>query len=222
MVRPVLYEVKWMTENKEHTWRFASIKVWLSQITEKNMLKGATIVVLTGLLAAVIAYSNAARIEAPIAGVSGTFKTISAAATLTLTLLGWIFSSLTYHAGASVLGGKGSLKRVFALSGYVSMPLLLQEILRFIYYVIFSQSPSASTSVNILTLLVDHFTFFKVACLVLTGVAVMLNYGVSGRKAAFVTLLPTLIIIAFTLLLSQYFGGAIFASGNRGGAYYRG
>ena len=77
-----------MTKNKEHTRHFAPIKVWLSQITEKNMLKGATIVVLTGLLAAVKAYSNATRIEAPIAGVSGTFKTISAAATLTLTLLG--------------------------------------------------------------------------------------------------------------------------------------
>jgi hypothetical protein len=122
-----------------------------------------------------------------------------------LTLLSWVFYSLIYHAGASVLG-EGSLRRVFTLSGYASIPLLLQEILRFIYYVIFSQSPSASTSVNMLTLLVDQFTFFKVACLVLTSVAVMLNYGVSGRKAAFVTLLPTLIIIAFTSL-NAVFGG---------------
>lgn len=209
-----------MTENKQHTERFSPIKAWLSQITEKNMLKGATTVALTGLLAAVIAYSNATRIEAPIAGVSGMLRTISAATALILTLLGWIFSSLIYHEGASVLGGKGSLNRIFALSGYASIPLLLQEILRFIYYVVFSQSPSASTAVNILTLLVDNFTFFKVACLVLTGVAIMLNYGVSGRKAALVTLLPTLISIAFTLLLIHYFGGVVAASGNQSGGLF--
>jgi hypothetical protein len=208
-----------MTENKQHTGRLAPIKVWLSQITEKDMLKGAIIVALTGILAAVIAYSNASRIETPIAGGSGILKTISAATALILTLLGWIFSSLIYHAGASILGGKGSLNRVFALSGYASIPLLLQEILRFIYYVVLSQSLSAYTAVNILTLLLDHFTFFKVACLVLTGVAVMLNYGISGRKAAFVTLLPTLISIAFSLLLIHYFSGAVAASGNRGNLF---
>jgi type IV secretory pathway TrbD component len=60
-----------MTEKKQYTGHFAQIKVWLSQITEKNMLKGATIVALTGILAAVVLYSNATSIEAPIAGVSG-------------------------------------------------------------------------------------------------------------------------------------------------------
>jgi hypothetical protein len=211
-----------MTENKQYTGRFTSLKVWLSQITEKNMLKGAAIVALTGILAAVVAYSNATMIEASIAGVSGLIKTMSAVTALIWTLLGWIFSSLIYHAGASVLGGKGSLKRAFTLSGYASIPLLLQEILRFTYYVVFSQLPSASATVNILTLLVDRFTFFKVACLILTGVAVTLNYGVSGRKAAFVTLLPTLISIAFILLLTQYFGGAVAASVTRGGGLLSG
>ena len=211
-----------MTENKQYTGRFTPLKMWLSQITEKNMLKGATIVTLTGILAAVTAYSNATRIEASIADVSGILKTVSAVTALTLTLLGWIMSSLIYHAGASVLGGKGSLNRTFALSGYASIPLLLQEALRFLYYVVFSQSPSASAAVNMLTLLVDRFTFFKVACLILTGVAVMLNYGVSGRKAVFVALLPTLISIAFALLLRQYLGGAVAASVNRGGGLFSG
>ena len=211
-----------MTENKQYTGSFASIKMWLSQITEKNMLKGATIVTLTGILAAVTAYSNSTRIESSIAEVSGILKTVSAVTALTLTLLGWILSSLFYHVGASVLGGKGSLNRMFALSGYASTPLLLQEILRFLYYVVLSQSPSASATVNILTLLVDRFTFFKVACLILTGVAVMLNYCVSGRKAVFVALLPTLISIAFALLLRQYLGGAVAASVNRGGGLFSG
>jgi len=211
-----------MTENKQYTGSFTPLKVWLSQITEKNMLKGATIIVLTGILAAVTAYSNSTRIESSIAEVSGILKTVSAVTALTLTLLGWILSSLIYHAGASVLGGKGSLNRMFALSGYASIPLLLQEILRFLYYVVLSQSPSASAVENIFTLLVDRFTFFKVACLILTGVAVMLNYGVSGRKAVFVVLLPTLISIAFALLLRQYFGGAVAASVNRGGGLFSG
>jgi hypothetical protein len=211
-----------MTENKQYTGSFTPLKVWLSQITEKNMLKGATIIGLTGILAAVTAYSNSTRIESSIAEVSGILKTVSAVTALTLTLLGWILSSLIYHAGASVLGGKGSLNRMFALSGYASIPLLLQEILRFLYYVVLSQSPSASAVENIFTLLVDRFTFFKVACLILTGVAVMLNYGVSGRKAVFVVLLPTLISIAFALLLRQYFSGAVAASVNRGGGLFSG
>jgi hypothetical protein len=211
-----------MTENIQYTGRLAPIKLWFSQITEKNMLKGTCIVTLTGILAAVIAYSNAIRIEVPIAGAGGIIKNISAATALILTLLGWILSSIIYHAGASILGGKGSLNRMFALSSYASIPLLLQEILRFIYYVVMGQVPLASSTINILTLIVDHLTFFNIASLVLTTVAVMLHYGISGRKAAFVSLLPILISITFTLLLRLYFVGSTATSGSQVGGLFSG
>ena len=145
-------------------------------------------------------------------------KNASAVIAVIGTLLGWVLSTVVYHGGARLLGGKGSLNRMFALSGYASLPLLGHQLLRFVYYTVLGQPMSTTTTR--LDLLFDAFNVFTVAALILTGVAVMINYGLSGRKAALVALLPTIISIVLALLIRQFFGGITAASSNQGNGLF--
>jgi hypothetical protein len=210
-----------MTENKQYTGRLASVRRWLDRVTEKHLLRGAGIVFLTGLLAAATAYSNASRIQVPVAGAAGMVQSIAAIAAVIVTLLGWILSSVIYHIGASVLGGKGSLNRMFALSGYASVPALAQQLLRFVNYALLNQSVTSSTG-GLAGAILEYFNFFSIIGLILVGMVVMINYGLTGRKAAIVALLPTLISIAFALIARQLLGGVTAVSSNQGGGLFLG
>lgn len=185
--------------DKQPTGRLAPVKVWLGGVTEKNLMKGLAIVVATAALSAATSYSTASAIDVPIAGAGGMLKTAAAVVAVISTLLGWVLSTVIYHAGARLLGGKGSLNRLFALGGYASLPLLGLQLLRFVYYSVLGQ-PVSTAATTSLDLLFDAFNVFTVAALILTGVAVMINYGLTGRKSALIALLPTFIVIALGLV----------------------
>ena len=213
-----------MTENKQYTGRLAPVKKWLNGVTEKHLIKGAGIVLLTSLLAGATASVNASKIQIPVTGVvgvAGMIQSIAAIAAVIGTLLGWVISSVIYHVGARVLGGKGSLNRMFALAGYASIPALAQQLLRFINYGLLHQTAITSTG-SLLGAIFDYFNFFSIIGLILVGVAVMINYGLSGRKAALVALLPTIISIALALVTRQLFGGLTAATSNQGNGLFVG
>ncbi len=181
---------------KQFTGILAPVKRWLNGVTEKDLVKGATIVTLTGILGGGAAYISAGRIDVPIAGMSGTIQVIAAIGIFIATLFGWVISSLIYHALAHLLGGKGNRNRMFALAGYSSLPALLQQALRLVEY--WFGGPSLQTS-TIPELLLDHFNVFALVGLMLVGVSLMLNYGISGKKAALVALVPTILTLLFGL-----------------------
>jgi hypothetical protein len=184
---------------KQQTGRLAPIKAWLGGVTEKNLRNALVIVVATAALSAATAYSTAGSIEVPIAGAGEMLKTAGAVIAVISTLLGWVLSTAIYHGGARLLGGKGSLNRMFALSGYASLPILGQQLIRFVYYSVLGQPMSTATTTS-LDLFFDAFNVFTVAALILTGVAVMINYGLTGRRSALIALLPTLIVLALGLV----------------------
>ena len=192
--------------DKQPTGRLSPIKAWLGGVTEKNMRTALIIVLATAALAAATAYSTAGSIAVPIAGASEMLKNASAVIAVVGTLLGWVLSTVVYHGGARLLGGKGNLNRMFALSGYASLPLLGHQLLRFVYYPVLGQ-PMLTTTTR-LDLFFEAFNVFTVAALILTGVAVMINYGLSGRMSALVALLPTFILLAFGLVVRAMASGA--------------
>jgi hypothetical protein len=198
---------------KQYTGRLERIEKWLNAVTEKDLLKGAVIVVLTGIFTAVVAYSVASKIEIPVAGMSGTIKIISAVSAFLMALIGWILSSLIYHASAHLLGGKGDKNRMFALSGFASVPALVQQFLRSVNYGFLGQ-PATTSVGGILEIMLRFFNIFSTIGLVLIVVAVKINYGLPGRKAAFVALIPTLISLAVALAtLSMYSGSSAAMQG---------
>jgi hypothetical protein len=188
---------------KQYKGRLAPVERWLDAVTDKDLKKGAAIVVVSGLFAAGAAYFVASKIVIPVAGMAGTVQAISAVSALITTLLGWIICTLIYHAVAHLLGGKGDRNRMFALTGYASVPALVQQFLRLINYALLNQSLATSTSLP--EVLLSHLNFFSIIGLVLVALAVKLNYGVSGRKAALVALIPTIIGLALSLVtMSMY------------------
>ncbi|MDP2899762.1 MAG: Yip1 family protein [Candidatus Bathyarchaeota archaeon] len=185
--------------DKQHTGRLAPIKAWLGGVTEKSLRNALVIILVTAALSAATAYTTVGNIEVPIAGAGDMIKNASAVIAVVGTLLGWVLSTVIYHGGARLLGGKGSLNRMFALSGYASLPILGQQILRFVYYPVLGQ-PMSTAATTGLDLFFDAFNVFTVVTLILTGVAVMINYGLSGRRSALIALLPTFIVIALGLV----------------------
>jgi len=198
---------------KQYTGRLAHIERWLDAVTEKDLLNGTIIVVLMGIFTAVVAYSVASKMEIPVAGMTETIKIISAVSAFVMTLIGWIFSSLIYHASAHLLGGKGDKNRMFALNGYASIPALVQQFLRFVNYWFLGQ-PATTSVGGILEILLRFFNVFSIIGLVLIVVAVKINYGLPGRKATFVALIPTLISLTIALVtMSMYSGSAATMQG---------
>ncbi|MCX6649919.1 MAG: Yip1 family protein [Candidatus Bathyarchaeota archaeon] len=202
---------------KQYKGRLARIERWLDAVTAKDLMKGAAIVTLTGVFAGGAAYAAASRMEIPVAGMSGTVQAIAAIGAIVMTLLGWVLSSLIYHACAHLLGGKGDRNRMFALSGYATIPALVQQFLRFVDYWFLGQTAATSNG-GLIGVLLGYFNVFSVICLVFVGLAIMINYGISGRKAAFVALIPTIIMLALGLWSLRAVSGA--AAATQGGGLF--
>jgi hypothetical protein len=183
---------------KQYTGRLARGEKWLDAVTDKDLTKGALIVLASGLFAGGAAYAAASNMDALLGNMAGTVKIISVITTVIMTLIGWVISSVIFHGVAHLLGGKGDRNRMFALTGYATLPTLVQHILKFINYWFLGQT--AATSVGgVAEILVSTFNVFAIIGLVLLTLAIKNNYGISGRKAALIALIPTAIMLALSL-----------------------
>ena len=185
-----------MTEQKQYTGITAPIQRWLGGVTEKDITKGALIVLLEGIFAGGAAYSAASMITLPVAGLAGTVQAIAAVSGIVMTLLVWVVSSLIFHGVAHLLGGRGNRNRMFALAGYASVPQLIQQLIRFVSYWFLGQTATTSGT-GIIELLLQYFNVFSIIGLVLMSLAIMTNYKLPGKKAILVALIPSFIGLAF-------------------------
>ena len=205
-----------MTE-KQYTGRLAPVTRWLDGVTDKDLMKGAGIVTLT----AAFRCGDCIRrgVEAGYTGARGHGRRHwgrdSGRRGSRGSILGWVITTLIYHAAAHILGGKGDRNRMFALTAYASIPGLIQQILRFVSYWLLGSTPLTTT--NVIELLVDYFNVFTIISLVLIGVAVMLNYGLTAKKAAFVALIPIILSLALGLFSLRMVNTA--AQANPGGLF---
>jgi Yip1 domain len=189
--------VEYTLDEKRYEGRLARIEKWLDSVTDKNLIKGAIIVILTGIFAGGAAFASSKDI--PIPEMVGALQTLSLVGAVVITVLGWIISTLIYHASAHLLGGSGDKNRMFALSGYASIPVLIQQFLRFIEYWFLDQSPQSMLS-GLPELLLAYLNVFSIIGIVFMSVAIRINYGLTGRKAVFVALIPTMIGLAFAVV----------------------
>jgi len=122
---------------------------------------------------------------------------------------GWLVLSVVLHLSASMLAGKGSLRRMLALTGFASIPLILQQLLRVIdAYTISGQAllsvAAAKTSGQpLISRLLNEafavFTVFGLWTFALTIVAVSVNYRVSIKRATFASAFAYLVFILLRL-----------------------
>lgn len=190
-----------------------------STIDEDDLMKGVAIALLVVVLSAystmvymgkipldVIApqLSEANVDPSQIGGSMGLFAGIGSGVSI---LLGWVISTLILHGLGKVSGGDGSMKRFFAINGFVAVPSLLNQILRVVdasimdsaslvgYFIAYrdisSKAVRAFLGVNILNI-------WALASLALLVIGLEENYNLERSRAIIIALVPTVLLFALT------------------------
>lgn len=125
-------------------------------------------------------------------------------------IAGWLIPSVLLHLFTS-LSGKGSLRRMLTLSGFTSIPLILQRALRLIdaytisekelLLIIEAQAPGQGLALQLLRVVSTVFTVFGIWAFALIIVAASINYKISTVKAAAATTSSYIVLILLRLLL---------------------
>jgi hypothetical protein len=123
----------------------------------------------------------------------------------------WLIPSILVLLAANIWVGKGSSKRMLAMTGFASAPRIIQQLLRVIDAYTISAADIASLTATLaaasglLGKLVSQaftiFNLFGILTIVLTAVAVSVNYEATPRKAAFVTVLAYIVYMILRVYL---------------------
>ncbi len=128
------------------------------------------------------------------------------------TLAGWALASALVHGAATLLGGKGSLRRLLALHGYAHLPRLLQGLLRVVDALTVGEAEMAGRVAferalggGLLPLLsgANLGDLWGVWALALLVLAVEENYQVGRLRATLAGALPNLLLLGLHLLLRR-------------------
>ncbi|MCW4012839.1 MAG: YIP1 family protein [Candidatus Bathyarchaeota archaeon] len=142
-----------------------------------------------------------------IEGSMGLFAGIGAGISI---LVGWSASTLLMHGLGKLSGGNGSMKRMFALHGFASVPSLLNQLIRVVDASIMDSASLASYFVSyrslgkILTAFIgaNLMNLWGIATIALLVLAVEENYELSRTRSVMVVLLPSVVYF-----LINYFTG---------------
>jgi hypothetical protein len=198
-----------------------SPKNGFQSVTEKDLRRGIVIVLVTAIVSASAGMVYLSRIPVevlisslvsynvdpgPVVQAMGTFAAIGG---FVRVLVDWTLFTLMMHALATLLSGKGNLRRFFALTGFAYLPLTLQQVLRIVDASI--AQPSAlvnlyvsnaqATGLMKVIISMNLFTLFGLAALVLKGFAVSANYESTTRKGVLIAAVPYLLFIVLDLII---------------------
>lgn len=142
-----------------------------------------------------------------IEGSMGLFAGIGSGVTI---LVGWCASTLLMHGLGKLSGGNGSMKRMFALHGFASVPSLLNQLIRVVDASIMDSASIAGYFLStqslgkFLTAFIgaNLMNLWGIATIALLVLAVEENYEVSRTRSVMVVLLPSLVYF-----LINYFTG---------------
>ena len=111
----------------------------------------------------------------------------------------WLVPSILVLFVANIRLGKGSSKRMLAMTGFAAAPQIIQQLLRGIDSYTISAADIASLTASraaasgllgkLLNQAFSVFNLFGVITIILTAVAVSVNYEAAPRKAAIVTVM---------------------------------
>ena len=173
-------------------------------ITEKDLNKGLLIIIITAILSgfAGSTYFSKMSLGPQLSDMQSQMAPFIAIANALTYVTRWLAPSLIIAVIAKLMIGDGSTKRLFAMTSFASIPLLILQILRIIDSQIISPSEvgqviaSRFTGEGLLVRFLNQglnvLNVFGLITLIFTVYAVTENYGTSNRKAAQVTVLSYL------------------------------
>ena len=208
-----------------------------NDIEEGDLWKGALIILLIATLAAISGMAYASKIEVNLSrpsqgtphgpGMFGgpggqgidvdpqTMKdslvTLWGLANGMGTITRWLFPSLLVILAAKILVGGGSARRMLAMTGFASIPFVVQQVLRLIdaqritplelATLMASRAAATNLVTKILSQTLNVLHIFGIMTLVLTVYAVSTNYETTVRKASSVTLAAYAVYILLKVFL---------------------
>lgn len=124
-------------------------------------------------------------------------------------LAGWILPTLIMHGAATLIAGQGDLRRLFAMTGYASTPLVIQQAIRVVDALTISPEALARfvatnnefTGVLKIILSMNVFTLFGLMALALKAYAVAANYPTTAKKGLAIASIPYLVFLGISLIL---------------------
>lgn len=141
-----------------------------------------------------------------VAGSMGLFSAVGAAVSI---LLGWVLSTVVMHGLANLAGGRGSMKRLFAMHGFAAAPHAANHALRVVDALVsssqslvtyFMAGRAVETKLVRAILGTNMLTVFGVAGLVYLTYALSVNYQLRRDRALAVAVVPLLLYIAISYL----------------------
>ena len=199
-------------------------------IKEKDIWKGTFIILLVALLSAIASfnYSSKSPFQLPIDSASNDVHSFGPQSTNTemirsnfillstvgnglKSITGWLAAGVIIHIFAGLLGGDGGFKRLLAITGFASIPQIIQQILRLIdAYAISRETLISLISVQainrslqdlFISQLITTFSIFGIWTFILTILAVSVNYKHSKGKSTIATIIAYLVLITVRILL---------------------
>ncbi|MBM3291386.1 YIP1 family protein [Candidatus Bathyarchaeota archaeon] len=175
---------------------------------EEKFWRAFSIILLTSIFTAATSYLNLTRTIITLTNSSpgGLFYGLVVAASIITTFFGWFLSNLLYKGISLLFGANGSLKRMLTLSGYASIPMLIQSASRFVYFFVSGEKPVLLINEGLIGVISEHFTIFKILTLILTSYAISENYSISFKKSLLIAFSPLILITLIRSILSSFFG----------------
>lgn len=141
-----------------------------------------------------------------VAGSMGLFSAVGAAISI---LLGWVLSTAVMHGMANLAGGRGSMKRLFAMHGFAAAPHAANYALRMVdafvsssqsLVAFFTASRADEAKLVRAVLGTNMLTVFGVAGIVYLTYALSINYQLRRDRALAVAVVPLLLYIALNYI----------------------
>jgi hypothetical protein len=196
-------------------------RIIFSSIEDNDIIKGLGVMIVMVILAS---YSNIVYMEkiplevlspllgevetSQFEGVIGTMMGIRSSISI---IIGWITSTLLMHSMGILSKGKGSMRRLFAMHGFASVPSILNQLLRVVdasiidsatltsYFLFYQEISSKALKAFLGTNLVNIWGLSTIALLV---IAVEENYGVNRLRAFMIVFLPSVIYFIINYFLA--------------------
>lgn len=194
-----------------------------STVDEDDLMKGMVIVLVMMALGAYSSMTYMGKIPITVLApqlseanvdpsqIGGSLGLFAGIGTGISVLIGWVISTLLLHGLGKLSGGDGTMKRFFAINGFVAVPGLLNQVLRVVdasimdsaslvgYFIAYRDISSKLVKAIIGVNLLNVWTLASIALLVL---GLEENYKLAKGRAVVVALVPTLLLFALTYFAS--------------------
>jgi hypothetical protein len=216
-----------MSSEKSFTWKLVGVfthpRSTFEAITEKDLTRGFTVVLLVAIVGAVASAQYISKMDlsslprigllpgADASSLRGSLGIVTGVITGIRTVTGWLIPALIIYAIAKLSTGEGVFKRLLAQTGFASAPLLIQHVLRLIDAYAMQgtmrndlfQTGALITDLpqRIINQALNSLNLFSLVTISLTIIAASVTFRTSKKKMALITVVSYIVFIVLRSLI---------------------